>query len=315
MTKPSVLVLAYSSIVQRRVLPALAKSGVTQVDIASRGASDAIAWPEGVSGKAFEDYDTALNESAAEVVWISTVNSTHAELARTALTQGRHVLIDKPATTTLSDTEDLIALAESRGVALAEANVFAHHPQIAVSRRPFDEAGSEPKHIVAAFSYPVLPAGNFRHDPALGGGILLDLGPYAVSFGRLYFGVPPDRIHAMPLSGDRGFTILASYPGERTLSGHFGTGTGYVNRATLLGPDVAVNLERIFTTPPDQAGGIAATVRNQPFPVEMPVADSFEVFLRDVFDALDQGDPSTFRDTMLQDARALEQLRVSLSGG
>ena len=76
-----------------------------------------------------------------------------------------------------------------------------------------------------------------------------------------------------------------------------------------------MNLERIFTTPPDQPGGIAATVRNQPFPVEMPVADSFEVFLRDVFDALDRGETSAFHDTMLQDARALEQLRVALSVG
>ncbi|MDX8400249.1 MAG: hypothetical protein R8K20_08375, partial [Gallionellaceae bacterium] len=80
-----ILMLGNSEIGRRRVLPAFARCGIVHVDIASRSSAKAISWPEGMSGIAFDDYATAIKCSDAELVWVSTINSLHAELAQAAL--------------------------------------------------------------------------------------------------------------------------------------------------------------------------------------------------------------------------------------
>ena len=63
-----ILILGNSTIAQKRLLPALdAMAGITGVEMASRSAADA----------RFPDYETALAESDAELVYISLVNSKH----------------------------------------------------------------------------------------------------------------------------------------------------------------------------------------------------------------------------------------------
>jgi predicted dehydrogenase len=262
-----------------------------------------------MSGRAFARYEDAIASSRADLVWISTVNSRHAELARLALDAGRHVVIDKPATTSLDDTKDLVDIARRRRLVLAEATTYPFHPQIAAARKVFDDAGSSPAQIVAMFSFPELPPTNFRNDPALGGGMLLDLGPYAMSLGRVFFDAAPVEIVSRNLAGDRGFSVLATYPGERTVTGHFGMTTGYMNRLTLLGPRVTLAMERAFTTTADTTCRLQAVIANAPVTVEVPPADSFACFIKDVLAAIERGDTGPFLATMLADAQALAQLR------
>jgi len=304
-----VLILGNSDIARRRILPALARCGVRSVDIASQSAGAAAAWPEGMGGTAFSDYAEAIPTSRADLVWVSTVNSRHAELAELALNTGHHVIIDKPAATTPAAVEHLVALARRRGCMLAEAHVFAFHPQIEAARRVFADAGSAPTNIVAGFSYPPLPPGNFRHRPELGGGALLDLGPYAMALGRLFFAASPSDVVCRGINGDRGFNMLATYPGDRCVVGHFGMTTGYVNQLTVLGPNVTLSLARAFTTPPDFANRVQVTIAGKPSEVELPPADSFACFFSAVLSAIDGGDREAFVDAILADAAALERLR------
>jgi predicted dehydrogenase len=312
---PDVLILANSEIVQRRVLPALAAAGVERVDIASRRAAGGIARPAGLAGRDFQDYAKAIEVSSAPLVWISTVNSLHAELASAALDSGRDVIVDKPATTDPGATLRLVEKARAAGRLLAEATVFSYHPQIAAIRGAFDAAGSAPRHIVAAFSYPQLPQHNFRHHPSLGGGSLLDLGPYAVALGRLFFEAMPERVACEALPDDAGFSLLMRYPGERTVTGHFGTMSGYVNRATLVGPDVTVDIDRLFTTAPDAPASISARVRNAHWPVTVRAADSFRHFVDAVLDARAGIGMERFRSDMAADARVFGLLRAAASNG
>ncbi|WP_448203911.1 Gfo/Idh/MocA family protein [Azospirillum sp. sgz302134] len=305
-----VLLLGYSSIGRRRVLPALAAIGVTRVDVATRSQGGSVALPDGLSGRVFDDYDDALRRSEAEVVYISTVNSQHAAQAATALEHGRHVVIDKPATTHPADLHRLVDLARRKGLLLAEATVYAHHPQIDAIRAAFAEAGDAPTRLLAAFSFPPLPPDNFRHRAELGGGVLLDLGPYAVSVGRLFFGDAPTELIAR--GDDRAFSLMAVYPGGRTMVGQFGMGTGYVNRLELLGADVTVSAERVFTVTPDMDCTLRVTRRNQPQPLTVPAADCFAEFLKAVLAAIDRGDTDTFLPPMLADADAVHRLRSGI---
>ena len=304
-----VLLLGHSDIARRRVLPALAGLGIDRLDIASERPAAEITWPRGMTGQAFTRYENAITDSRADLVWISTVNSRHAALATLALNAGRHVVIDKPATTSLDDTKALIDIARRRRLVLAEATTYPFHPQIAAARRVFDDAGSSPTHIVAMFSFPELRPTNFRNDPDLGGGMLLDLGPYAMSLGRVFFDAAPSEVVCRMLAGDRGFSVLASYPGERTVTGHFGMTTGYVNRLTLLGPRITLAMERAFTTTADMTCRLQATIANAPVMIEVPPADSFACFIRNVLAAIERRDAEPFLGPMLADAQALAQLR------
>jgi NDP-hexose-3-ketoreductase len=303
------LVLGYSSIARRRVLPALAAIGIRHVDVASRSGSGNVSLPEGLSGSVFNDYADALRQSEAELVYISTVNSLHAELATASLDGGRHVVIDKPAAVDLMDVTRLVELARQKGRLLAEATVYGYHPQFATARSVFEEANCQPTRLVAAFSFPPLPPENFRHRADLGGGALLDLGPYAVSVGRLFFNEPPLEIICR--DSYSAFSLLATFSEDRSLVGHFGMTTGYINRLEVLGPDATVTIDRAFTTTPEMACNLYVSLHNEHRSIKVPPADSFAIFLRAVIQAIESGDTQPFAEVMLADAETLNLLRDS----
>jgi predicted dehydrogenase len=64
------------------------------------------------------DYDDLLADPAVEAVAIATPVETHFDLARRALLAGKHVLIEKPMTSSSAEAELLIDLAQQRGLVL-----------------------------------------------------------------------------------------------------------------------------------------------------------------------------------------------------
>ena len=71
-----------------------------------------------------------------DLVVINTPDSTHYEYARRALEAGKHVVVEKPFTTTVAEAEELVALAASRGLTLS---VYQNRP---VGRRFSDGQGN-----------------------------------------------------------------------------------------------------------------------------------------------------------------------------
>ncbi len=314
------LVLGDSSIFRRRVLPALLSLGVDRIDVASLSRTKPP--PDPARGRVFGDYFEALGSSDAELVYVSTANHRHAELVEAALESGRHVVVDKPAAISLADVERLVAVSRRRGRLLAEATVFGYHPQFAAARRVFEEAGESPSRLLAVFSFPPLPPENFRHRVAAGGGTLWDLGPYAVCPGRIIFGTPPREVVARCQTRpnaevESAFDVIATYREGRSLVGHFGTTTAYVNRLEMLGSNTAVTLEPAFTTPRDQPCQLRVRCGDQRSVVDVPAADSFANFLTDVFVAAKHGEAAArpFAEAMLADARALDLLRAAAIAG
>jgi predicted dehydrogenase len=73
------------------------------------------------------DVADALDESIDAVV-IATPAGTHHAIARAALLTGRHVLVEKPITTSAADTRELVAIAETERRVLMVGHTFAYHP-------------------------------------------------------------------------------------------------------------------------------------------------------------------------------------------
>lgn len=313
-----VLIIGYSAIVRKRVLPALKKNEhIDSIDIASRSSAGSLSEGEVCSGTVFDDYADALEKSGADVVYISLVNSSHALCAERALDCGCHVIVDKPAFLSIEDARRLADLARKKNLCLAEATAYAWHPQIQKACDVFNTAGTYPTRLTVSFSFPPFPADNFRYDKNLGGGALWDLGPYAVSPGRLFFAREPEELFCRvgtrhPVTGvDTSFSTLAVYPGGRSMVGHFDFNTEYRNCINILGPNMSVDIDRIFTTPPELGNDLCVRANNNATTIYVPPANSFELFLQDVFNAIDQNKHQFLVDNLLSDAVVLDRLRVA----
>ncbi len=135
--------------------------------------------------------DALLNHESVEAVYIATPHPFHAELAVRAMRAGRHVLVEKPAGLVPGEVTAMTEVAAQQGVFLMEGLMYRCHPQIA---RLVDIVVSgvigEVRHIEASFGFASSFEAASRLDcPELGGGAILDVGIYPVSFARLVAGV------------------------------------------------------------------------------------------------------------------------------
>ena len=204
-------------------------------------------------------------------------------------------------------------MAQRQGRCLAESTVYGYHPQIAAAKQAFAEADSRPTQLTATFSFPPLPADNFRYKAACDGGALWDLGPYAVTPGRIFFGEEPQdiacRITGAGAEVETSFSVLMTYSGGRSMVGHFGFNTGYRNRLDILGPQVVVTIDRVFTTPANLANEVHISQNNQSKIITVSPADQFALFLRAVVSAIEAGQHETLADDLLSDAQVMWRLR------
>jgi len=302
------IVLGCSKFARRRVFPALA-SFVDVIHVASQRASEAELAAIPKLGKTFRDYEQALAEPG--VVYISLTNDAHAQWAERALELGHHVVVDKPAFIDLPTAERLVAVAKRRGLVLAEATSWPFHPQLELVRGAFAEAGSAPLLATAQFLAPI-PADNIRMQRALGGGALLDIGPYAASFGRVVFGGEPTsvyaRVHSRNAEVDTAFSVLIEYGEGRAVVGHFGFTTEYRSWIHLGGPGCSVDAHGMFSTPPDVETEITIRRRDVVTTTKAPAAFALQRFLAAVTEAIARGDSDTFANMLLADARVREAL-------
>jgi predicted dehydrogenase len=74
--------------------------------------------------------EDALEDDAVDAVVIATPVTTHADLARQALAAGKHVFVEKPIAVAADEAEEVVALAEERGLALMPGHLLLYHPGV-----------------------------------------------------------------------------------------------------------------------------------------------------------------------------------------
>ena len=79
------------------------------------------------NARATQDFDDLLGDDIDAVV-IATPVPTHADLARRALSAGKHVFVEKPLALSAADAESVAALAEERGLVLMPGHLLLYHP-------------------------------------------------------------------------------------------------------------------------------------------------------------------------------------------
>lgn len=129
---------------------------------------------------AYGSHEELLADETVNVVYISTVNSEHYRWAKAALLQGKHVVCEKPCTTTAAQTEELYELAREKGLFFMEAQKMLFLPAILEAKAWIDRGELGKVHMVQmTHSFPGSYNG-WMFDLSLGGGTLLSSGIYAV---------------------------------------------------------------------------------------------------------------------------------------
>ncbi len=148
----------------------------------------------------YSDYAALAADDDVDAVYIATPHPFHAELAIMAMRAGKPVLCEKPAAMTASQVVAMTEVAAQQDVFFMEAFMYRCHPQIArmLEILRSGEIG-DVRHVRASlgFQAPVDVASRL-YSKALGGGGILDVGCYPVSFARLVAGAATGRPFADP---------------------------------------------------------------------------------------------------------------------
>ncbi len=168
--------------------------------------------------KRYSDYAALAADGDVDALYIATPHPFHAELAIMALRAGKPVLCEKPAGMTASQVVAMTEVAAQQDVFFMEAFMYRCHPQIArmLEILSSGEIG-EIRHVQASLGYHAsFDAGSRIFDKALGGGGILDVGCYPVSFARLVAGAAigrpfddPDTVAAVGTIGRSGIDEAA----------------------------------------------------------------------------------------------------------
>ncbi|MER7936891.1 MULTISPECIES: Gfo/Idh/MocA family oxidoreductase [unclassified Streptomyces] len=177
--------------------------------VASRSARSAEAFAERFGiGRAYGDWESLARDEDIDVVYVATPHSAHRAAAGLCLEAGRNVLCEKAFTIDLREAGELVALAKEHDRFLMEAMWMYCNPLVRrLKALVEDGAIGEVRTVQADFGLegPFPPAHRLR-DPALGGGALLDLGVYPVSFAHLLLG-EPDGMSARAVLSDEGVDL------------------------------------------------------------------------------------------------------------
>ena len=124
-------------------------------------------------------YEDLLADERVDAVYISLSNSQHLEWVTKSLDAGKHVLCEKPLGLNATETEDMFACASRSGRLLVEAVWDRWHPRFSrmVNAVTTGEIGNI-EHIETAFTFVAEMTDNYRLNPLMGGGALLDVGCY-----------------------------------------------------------------------------------------------------------------------------------------
>lgn len=140
-------------------------------------------------GKVFRGYAALTTSDEIDAAYIPLPPALHFRWARQALLNGKHVLVEKPSTTSLADTEELVRLAQEKSLALHENYMFVFHKQLEELTSIIDsrEIG-EVRLYRISFGFPRRDANDFRYNRSLGGGALLDAGGYTIKLASYLLG-------------------------------------------------------------------------------------------------------------------------------
>ena len=241
-------------------------------------------------GRLFDSYESVVSAPDIDAVYIPLPPALHYKWAKRALECGKHVLVEKPATTSYDAARSLVELASEKELALHENYMFIFHAQLDAIEEVINsgEIGDVRLYRIS-FGFPARSADDFRYNKSLGGGALLDAGGYTLKYAaRLLGDTARIRYAGLNYTDDfevdmYGSAVLVNETGI-TAQIAFGMDNDYRCELEVWGSKGALKTGRVFTAP---AGFIPTmTIKKntaaweRPLPADDAFRKSIEYFVR-----------------------------------
>jgi len=205
--------------------------------------------------KAYGSYEELANDPDIEVVYIGTPHTFHLENSVLCMRKGKAVLCEKAFAMNAAEAREMVRVARAENVFLMEAMITRQVPLI---RKVLDwiKTGriGEPRMVRASrCARGEFKPGARQLNPELGGGSLLDVGVYVISFASMIFRKSPVEAVGLGHIGDwgsdeQGVAVLKYDKGEMAdLS--FALRTAAVNEAYIFGTEGYIKLDDVFAVP------------------------------------------------------------------
>jgi predicted dehydrogenase len=236
-----------------RDLAAVPGARAVAVGSRSQASADRFGDENGVARR-HASYEALVEDPEVDAVYVATPHPLHAANALAAIAAGKHVLVEKPFTMDAAEAASVVEAARAAGVFCMEAMWTRFLPHIVRVRELLAAGAIGQVRTVVADHGQIFPADPSHRlfAPELGGGALLDLGVYPVSFASMVLGEPV----SVTAAADPAFTgvdgqtsaILRSGDGAHAVV----TCTLWAAtqcRASISGTEGVIDIEPVFYAP------------------------------------------------------------------
>ncbi|MFT4158040.1 MAG: Gfo/Idh/MocA family oxidoreductase [Microbacterium sp.] len=233
----------------------LRTAGLDLVAVGSRSQESADAFAARFDiARAYPSYEALVRDPDIDIVYVATPHPMHHANARLALETGKHVLVEKAFTLNRAEADDLRRIGAERGLLVMEAMWTRYLPHMIRIREILAEGTLGEIRAVSADHTQLLPSDPQHRLNALelGGGALLDLGIYPVSFVWDILGAPVS-VTAMgrliETGADAEVATVMTHAGgavSTTLSSSRGAGP---NAAHIIGTAARIEIDRVWYKP------------------------------------------------------------------
>lgn len=183
------------------------------IGVASKTISKAKKFAEEFDVENAYSYQEIVECKEVDVIYVATTHNFHFENTKLALENGKHVLVEKAFTINAKEARELVCIAREKNLFLMEAIWTRFLPSYKLLKNKIQnkEIG-EVKLFNISFGGIVLPeyAGRLT-DPALAGGVTLDMGIYPISFVCYMLGELPCEIKSMTQFSETGVDETSCY--------------------------------------------------------------------------------------------------------
>lgn len=278
-------ILGAADIAKRRFLPALELindlhfQGVAVSSVDRVNAGKEIVEKHG--GQIYIGYERLLEDDGVDAVYVPLPPSLHYEWAKKALLAGKHVFLEKPSTTSLEESLELIQIADKRKLVIVENYGFVHHSQIKIMQDIIESKRlGDVRNIRTAFGFPRRSDSDIRHSKKLGGGALLDAGGYTIHAGMVFLGETAE-VESISLNYLNDFDVdmygcltMKNSAGQ-TLQAMFGMDCFYKCELEVWLEKGYISAPRFYTAPPDLEPEIIVSSRECEEVIKAEKTDQF----------------------------------------
>ena len=244
-------------------------------------------------GKIFNSYKSIIESAEIDAIYLPLPPALHYKWTKLALLAGKHVLIEKPATTSFAFTKELLTIAEEKKLALHENYMFAFHKQIATIKDIIEkgEIGNVRLYRIS-FGFPQRALNDFRYNKRLGGGALFDCGGYTIKYASMLL-EETAKIAFANLNYINDFEvdmygsgILVNDTGN-TIQISFGMDNAYKCDLEVWGSTGVLSTGRIFTAPAGFVPKASLLINNKSEMRKLPSDDAFFKSIRHFHQCID----------------------------